>query len=161
MAHFRPISRHFVFPVERKGDTLIITPAGDAGSYAGIDVQGELNQVLRLYDNPRLKNAIVDLSGSNYFGSEIVGAMNCLGSHVRERGGRFAVCEASPDMRAGLHIMKLDTLWPLYDGRREAENAIVTQTWGEWIHANLGVIAMTAAIVLAAILAAWWLWGRN
>ena len=131
MAHFRDVSRHVVFPLKRKGDTLIVSPAGDVGSFTSADVQGELNQVVKLFDDPRLKNVIVDLGSSNYFGSEMIGAINFLGSHVRERGGRFAVCEASPDMRQGLHIMKLDTIWPLHESRREAENAVVTQSLGQ------------------------------
>jgi anti-anti-sigma factor len=150
MARFRPVEKHVVFPVECKGDTVIVFPTGAATSFTGAELQGELNQVLKLFDNPRLRNAIVDLSAANYFGSEIVGALNHLCSFVRDRGGRFAVCAASPDMREGLHLMKLDTVWPMFATRRQAEKAIVSRRMSETLQTS----AVSWAVLLFAVILA-------
>ena len=151
---------HRVFPIELRGDTLIVTPAGDASGFSGTQFHAELNTVVKLVERPNILKLIVDLSHSNYFGSEMIGAINMLGTRTREHGGYFAVCEASPDMRAGLAMLNLDDHWMLFPTRKQALQAIGGGTAGRTIRIAAGV-AVALLILVSAVTAALLMSGRD
>ena len=111
---------HRVFLVEVEGYTLVVTPRGDAVSFRATDVAGELQTVLELADSPGINNLVVDLGGSEYFGSTMIGAINQLGNRFRNSGGRIALCNASLQMANVLDIMHLGDVWMTFDSRKIA-----------------------------------------
>ncbi|GAB4143725.1 MAG: hypothetical protein Tsb009_15000 [Planctomycetaceae bacterium] len=144
-----------VFPVELRGDTLIVTPHGDAAGFGTREFQAELNTVLTFLEDPDVHSLIVDLSTSNYYGSQVVGAINSLVLKIRETGGRAGICGVSQDMQAVLETMKLDSLWTFYGTRQDAMAALTTESFGDKLSANLHsrrmrpvLIAVSIAIVL-------------
>ena len=115
---------HRVFLVEVEGNTLVVTPRGDAVSFRATDVAGELQTVLELAGSPGINNLVVDLGSSEYFGSTMIGAINQLGSQFRYIGGRVALCNLSPQMNDMLEIMHLKELWMIFDTRKIALRAM-------------------------------------
>ncbi|MCH8830764.1 MAG: hypothetical protein IID45_14400, partial [Planctomycetes bacterium] len=75
---------HTVFPVERRGDTLIVTPRGSASGFGIREMESELKTVLAILDGPEIKNVIVDLQAAEYFGSQMIGAINSMILPVRD-----------------------------------------------------------------------------
>lgn len=115
---------HKVFLAELEGNTLVVTPRGDAVGFRDTDVGGELKTLLELAGSPGVVNLVVDLGNSEYFGSTMIGAINQLGSQFRDAGGRIAMCNVSAQMRDMLDIMHLDEMWMQFDSRKIALRAM-------------------------------------
>lgn len=115
---------HKVFPAELEGNTLIVTPRGDAVGFRDTDVAGELKTLLELAGSPGIVNLVVDLVNSNYFGSTMIGAINQLGLRFRDAGGRIALCNVSTQMADMLEIMHLNEVWMNFDSRKIALKAM-------------------------------------
>ncbi len=115
---------HKVFFAEQDGNTLVVTPRGDAVGFRDSDVAGELKTVLDLAGSPGIINLVIDLRSSDYFGSTMIGAINQLGSEFRYIGGRVALCNVSPQMSDMLEIMHLKDLWMIFDTRKIALRAM-------------------------------------
>lgn len=145
---------HIILPVERLGDTLLIVPHGDLGGFSAQTFQAEFQRLQRLLADPSLKNLIIDLGDSRYFGSEMMGALIALREQVVGRG-RVAVTDCSPDTRAGLEIIKADTLFEFFDTRAQAIRRIASLSVGERIARHRGPLRWVAILALAAAL----VWG--
>lgn len=115
---------HRVLEVDLTGDTLVVIPAGDAVGFGLNVVNNEVAKVLEFSRSSRVQHLVIDLSRANYFGSVMIGEFMRLGTSVRDRGGRIALCGASADMQDVLRIMKLDTMWELFPRRDDAVRAI-------------------------------------
>lgn len=135
MARFTNLDRHSLYPVEIFGDTLVVSPRGDAAGFNPTAVNHEMATVMELAQSPGVTHLIVDFSGANYFGSIVLGGLVQLTQTVKKRGGRTAICDASQDMQDILRIMKLDALWETFPNRgtalrRIAKIPIQQQLWG-------------------------------
>lgn len=115
---------HKVFLAEQEGNTLVVTPRGDAVGFRESDVAGELKTVSDLAGSPGIINLVIDLGLSEYFGSTMIGAINQLGTEFRYIGGRVALCNVSPQMNDMLDIMHLKDLWMIFDSRKIALRAM-------------------------------------
>ena len=124
MSKLKQTEFHKAFPAELRKETLVVSPAGDAVGFRELDLNKEIKTLLEILDQPEVKNLVVDLGTSKYYGTIIIGAFNVLGTKVRETGGKIAMCNASEDMRGILRVMNLDTLWPHYDSLKEALKAM-------------------------------------
>jgi anti-anti-sigma factor len=124
MGRLQQTQFHKVFLAEQEGNTLVVTPRGDAIGFRDSDVAGELKTLLDLAGSPGIINLIVDLGSSDYFGSTMIGAINQLGSQFRYIGGRVALCNLSPQMNDMLEIMHLKELWMIFDTRKIALRAM-------------------------------------
>lgn len=120
MARLEQTRFHKVFLAELEGNTLVVAPRGDAVGFRESDVAGELKTLLELPGSPGILNLVVDLGGSAYFGSTMIGAINQLGARFREIGGKIALCGASPQMTEMLDIMHLGDVWMNFDTRKIA-----------------------------------------
>jgi anti-anti-sigma factor len=115
---------HKVFLVEAKGDTLIVSPTGEAFEFRHSLVISEMNTILELLEEPEVRNLVIDLGREEYFGSVIIGAVNNMINNVLDRGGQVATCNASEEMRNVIQIMNLTERWPNYPSRRKALKAV-------------------------------------
>ena len=115
---------HKVFLVEGKGDTLIVSPTGEACEFRHSLVIDETNTILKLLEEPEICNLVIDLSREEYFGSVIIGAANTMINKVLDRGGRAATCNASEEMQNVIQIMNLSERWTNYPSRRKALKAV-------------------------------------
>lgn len=115
---------HRVFLVESKGDTLIVSPTGEAFEFRHTMVISEMNAILELLEEPEVRNLVIDLSREEYYGSVIIGALNTMVSHMVDNGRRVATCCASEDMQNVIRIMGLSERWPNHPTRRKALKAL-------------------------------------
>jgi anti-anti-sigma factor len=109
-----------IFSLTETKGVLVIAPAGDAISFRDVDVAAAVNDVLSRVNALPQPRVVVDLGGSQYFGSIMIGAVSQVAERVREHGGVFAVCALSPDMQQVLTAMKLADRWPTFDTQKAA-----------------------------------------
>lgn len=105
---------HTVFPAERRGDTLIVTPTGDLGGFGRNVVEAELQNLRSLFDQDDVSKLIFDLSDAPYFGSEMIATMISFTQKSRPEQ-KVAVCGASSDMQVTLKMMRVETIMPVFD----------------------------------------------
>ena len=110
--------------VERKRDTLIVIPQGDAVGFRTTEVQKEFLAVVELLDSSDVAGVVVDLGQASYFGSLVIGRIIELANKIRSQGGRIALCRVSDQMREFLSVMKLQDLLPQYASRKQALAAV-------------------------------------
>lgn len=115
MTKLEKTKNHKVFLADLQGDTMVVTPQGDAAGFREADIAIELKTLLELVTDPRVANLVVDFGRSNYFGSVIIGAVHNLGVKVRSGGGKLGMCDVSEEMLETLRTLKLDTIWTHYD----------------------------------------------
>lgn len=115
---------HKVFLARLEGNTLVVTPRGDAIGFRESDVTGELKTLLGLAGSPGIVNLVVDLGSSNYFGALMIESINQLGSRFQQAGGRIALCEASSQMTEVLRIKRISDSWMSFDTRKIAVKAM-------------------------------------
>lgn len=118
------LQHHRVFPVERKGDILIVVPSGDAVGFREADLEHELKAILEELQSRTAPKLVIDFSSDVYFGSVVIGAVTQMARTATQRGGKAVLCNASHDMRQMLSVLKLDTLWPILPTRRQALKAV-------------------------------------
>ncbi len=111
--------------VERQGDTLVLTPRRDLRELEFEEIEAEWAEVLsRLEHEPHGWSAVVDFGHTDYFGSTALGMLTRLWQWLRARGGRMALCHLSAHEREILTITGLIGLWPIYNTRKEAVEAM-------------------------------------
>tara|TARA_R110002111_G_scaffold177322_1_gene243371 strand:- start:2870 stop:3241 length:372 start_codon:yes stop_codon:yes gene_type:complete len=113
-----------IFEVEQTAPNLVVVPQGSTMQFQYSNVQVESNKVLRLFDNPELKNVVIDLAKVDYLDSIIIGAIIRLLQRARQTGGQAVFCNASDNMQNIMKCIKVGTLWPLFDSREEALTAL-------------------------------------
>ena len=158
MSNPSAIDLHRVFPVEIKGDTVIVTPKGDAVGFGHTEVQQELSAIEQLLKQSNARHLIVDLRHANYFGSEMIGLINQLGLQGRESGGRIALCNASADMRDILRVMNFDTIWEFYDTRALAVRQLVTEPFSQKLSSFRGVMVAVIALGVVGLILFYYPW---
>ncbi len=143
------IELHRLFLVERRGDTLIVSPKGDPAGFANLNFSVEHAALLGLIEKDGYQNVLVDFSASNYFGAKILGALSEWANRVESKGGRFAICELSDDMKELLHIFQFDGQWQQFSTRAEGIGAIVTETPLQKLRFNWKPLTFVACTFLA------------
>jgi anti-anti-sigma factor len=109
-----------IFAVDCDGPTLVITPQVEGTGFRYQQLHIEANALQRKFDTKQFSNLVVDLSGLNYFGSELIGVLIRLARTATNSNGRAAMCGPSPKMLEVLDSMRLRKLWPIFDSRSEA-----------------------------------------
>jgi anti-anti-sigma factor len=106
--------------IESRDETVIVTPTASLSEFDFQRIEAEAKAVLALFDDRRLRNAVIDLCRTAYSGSTALGFFVRLWKKVSLKGGRMAVCNASPQEREILSVTGIDTLWPICASREEA-----------------------------------------
>ena len=111
-----------IFPIERLGDTLVVTPTGVLHGFSPNAVQTELKRVMRTLQELKLRNVVIDLHRSNYFGSNMLSVFLELKTCCPD--GQVALCNVSGPMEYLLKLSQLEEAFPVYDSRRQAVSRI-------------------------------------
>lgn len=113
-----------VFKVERHGNTLIVLPQGPALHFQHNEVHLESNALYRALDGAGMLHVIIDLQDVDYVDSVIISSiLRCL-TKCKQRRGKSVFCNASENMAELLKCIRLGKLWPSYDTREEALQAV-------------------------------------
>src|SRR3974377_258507 len=109
-----------VFDVEVSGETLIVIPQKDLSelAFGSIEASGKL--ILERFVKEELKNVVVDLHKTDYYGSSALGFFLKRWKKVRQQGGHMALCNISEHEKEILRVMKLHHLWPICSSRQDA-----------------------------------------
>lgn len=109
-----------VFHREEQGQSLILTPHSPLGGLFEAEIDKEAGELLEMINQTWGTAVILDLAGSDYLGTALLGAVVRLWKRVSQRGGRLALCRVSGPVHDTLRITKLHTVWPIFDTREEA-----------------------------------------
>ncbi len=113
-----------IIEVERQGDTLVLTPQQDLRELEYQEITAEGEELLRLADDPAIRNVVVDLGRTDYFGSTALGLLAQLRQRLRARGGHMALCNVSTHESEILAVTRLAGFWSVHPTREEALAAV-------------------------------------
>nr|AUN35873.1 hypothetical protein [uncultured bacterium] len=111
---------HKVFRVEFEGPTAIVVPPANPISFRYNEIHLEANAVIRMIDDPEVKNMVIDFTNVDYASSMIIGALIRMARKVTNHGGQAIMCHANGNMLEILTTMNLLKLWPHFDSRELA-----------------------------------------
>jgi anti-anti-sigma factor len=112
--------------VERRGDTLVLTPQQDLRELDFQEIEAEGEELLRLAEDPSVRNVVVDLGRTDYFGSTALGLLAQLHQRVRTRRSRMALCNASAHESQIMAVTRLTGFWSVHPCLEEAIAAVAT-----------------------------------
>ena len=148
-------ARHHVLPTTREGDTLIVSPVGDLTGFGTNEMQEEVERIVHFLDDPSIRNVVIDLSNSNYYGTAILSVFVRLKEACRE--GQTVLCEVSHDMHLVLELFKLEESFPVYESRRKAVSRVARiplrqRLWAKYSFAK----SLTAVVLLVGLIWVGW-----
>lgn len=138
---------HRVYRTEILGDTMVVTLQGDAAGFAIGAVHNEMVTLVNIARQPEVKHLVIDMSGSNYYGSLILGEIMNLGQAIKEKHGRCAIAGISNDMKEVLRMMRLDGMWERYPTMSMALRALADIPWQQKVKPYLKPVGITTAVV--------------
>ena len=119
-----PSKQSQCFHIERHGDIAVITPSPEVEKMPENLMDQAAKMVLAPLKADPPAGLIFDLSRVDYFGSVFLSFLLRCHKRVKEHGSEVVVAGASPRARELLHMTALDTLWALYNTRKEAVAAL-------------------------------------
>jgi anti-sigma B factor antagonist len=112
------------FVIERHGDVAIITPSPEVEKMPENQMEQAAQLVLAPLRTDPPAGLVFDLSKVDYVGSVFLSFLLRCHKRVKEHGSEVVVAGASAKARELLHMTALDTLWALYNTRKEAVAAL-------------------------------------
>jgi anti-sigma B factor antagonist len=112
------------FTIERRGDLTVITATRELERIEfGLEelVSELILKPLRRQENPLI---VFDLSGVDYFGSMFLALLIRCWKLALSQGGTMALSGVNEPTRELLRVTALDTVWPMYQSKREAIEAL-------------------------------------
>jgi anti-anti-sigma factor len=113
------------FTIERHGDVHVVSPSQALERMDAALVGDAATLMLE----PLLRNespqVVVDLQELASFGTPFLAMLIRCWKRISERGGTMVISNASPEVLQLFKITRFDTLWPLYETRGEAVNALM------------------------------------
>jgi anti-anti-sigma factor len=124
MTSHQPSAPDDGFTIERHGELTVIT-ATAAVDRIDFSLEEQVADLilkpLRRQENPSI---VFDLSRAQIFGSMFLALMIRCWKLALSQGGTMALCGVSNQARELLRVTALDMVWPIYDSRREAMEAL-------------------------------------
>lgn len=108
------------FDIDKRGDVLIVTPAGDMGELEFELINLGIKEVLHAIQESSVKSLVMDFRKTTYFGSTALGFFLRVWKTISMRNGRMAFCNTSEHEREILKVTKLDTLWEICSTQADA-----------------------------------------
>ncbi|MFQ3650108.1 MAG: STAS domain-containing protein [Gemmataceae bacterium] len=114
------------FVVEYHGEIVIVTTSPGVERLPESTLEQAAQLVLASLKRDPPSVLIFDLSNVNFLGSMFLTFLLRCHKRAKEQNSNVEVCIAGASAKAKelLHITALDTLWPLYDSRKEAIAAL-------------------------------------
>jgi anti-sigma B factor antagonist len=112
------------FTIERRGDMTVITATRELERIEfGLEelVSNLILQPLHRQENPLI---VFDLSGVDNFGSMFLALLIRCWKLALSQGGTMALAGVNERTRELLRITALDMVWPIYQSKREAIEAL-------------------------------------
>ncbi len=113
-----------VVDLEWHGDALVVVARGAVETLNWALVQEAADIVLDPLRETPSPLVVFDMSDVKYFGSVFMALLLKCQRIGKPRGGLVVLCGLNDLAKDLLHTTALDTLWPIYDTRAEALEAI-------------------------------------
>ena len=113
-----------IFEIEQQDDTIIVVPTVDLQELDYQRIEEGATRILDLLNGAGMKNVVMDLYRTEYYGSTALGFFLKLLKRVRRKNGHMAFCNVSDHEKEILQITKLDHSWPICSSRSEALEAV-------------------------------------
>jgi anti-anti-sigma factor len=109
-----------LFSTYCRDGALIVAPVEPIGSLNAAEVRGEAEGLMAEVHAQGVAKVIFEMSRADYFGSQVIELMILVWRYLAPAQGRLALCQLSPAAKEMLHVVGLDTLWPVCDTLDEA-----------------------------------------
>jgi len=113
-----------IFEIEQQNDTIIVVPVVNLRELEYQRIEEGARKVLDFLNSNGIKNVVLDLHKTDYYGSSALGIFMKFWKRVRERNGRMAFCNVSAHEKDILQFTHLDHLWQICSSRNEALEAV-------------------------------------
>jgi anti-sigma B factor antagonist len=127
MSSRNPSSSDEAFTIERHGDLTVITATRALEQIEfGLEEQvaDMILKPLQRQENPLI---VFDLSQVDNFGSMFLALLIRCWKLAMSRGGTMALAGVTERTRELLRVTALDIVWPIYDSKREAMDALLLE----------------------------------
>jgi anti-anti-sigma factor len=114
------------FTIERHGEVSVVCPSlilEHLDSALVTDAAALMLEPLLRNESPQV---VIDLGQLPSFGTPFLAMLIRCWKRISECGGTMVISNVSTDVRQLLKITKFDTLWPIYEDRSEAVNALIS-----------------------------------
>ena len=105
---------------DKYGPTVVVHLGSSYKSLNEDCVERVEHFLLSAADLPDAKYLVIDLSGTEYFGSRFIEALFRAHNRMKRKGGRFALSGLQPYPEQVIRISRLDTIWPLFKTPQDA-----------------------------------------
>lgn len=113
-----------VFTIERRGELTVIT-ATEALEHIEFGLEETVSElILEPLKHQQQPSIVIDLSRVRYFGSMFLALLIRCWKLVISRGGSMALSGVDDRSRELLRVTSLDIVWPIYQSKREAIEAL-------------------------------------
>ena len=119
-----PEPAHESFNIERHGEVAVVTPSAKVEEMHETMIEQAARMVIQSLKADPPAGIVVDLSQVTYFGSVFVSFLLRCHSQARKHGSEIVLAGASEPARELLKLLDLETLWAIYDTRKEAIEAL-------------------------------------
>jgi anti-anti-sigma factor len=113
------------FTIERTGEVTIITASSALETIDPTVVEQAAELMLQPLRHLEVPLVVVDLSRVDFFGSSFLSLLLRCWKLANAKGGQMVLSGVSTRARELLHITSLDMVWPIYESRREAVEALL------------------------------------
>lgn len=110
--------------IERHDDIAIVTPSPQVEEMHETAIEQAAKMVIQSLREDPPSGIVVDLSRVNYFGSVFVSFLLRCHSLARKNATEIVLAGPSEAARELLQLLDLETLWAIYETRREAIEAL-------------------------------------
>jgi anti-anti-sigma factor len=112
------------FAMERAGSVLVVVLGQSLDSLGGSELLAERTLLLEEIRDPAIEAVVFDFANVEYFGSLVLDTLCQVWKHLRERGGKMALCSLSEAGDKVLRTSRLDALWHPHSSRLSALTAL-------------------------------------
>jgi anti-sigma B factor antagonist len=112
------------FRIERHGEIAVVIPSAKVEEMHETLIEQAARLVVQSLREDPPAGIVVDLSQVNYFGSVFVSFLLRCHALAKKSDSEIVLAGASEPARELLHLLDLETLWALYDTRKEAVEAL-------------------------------------
>lgn len=115
------------FTIERRGEVTVFVASPALESLEYSLATEAANFLLRPLDAQDVPLVVIDLSRVDYFGSVFLAILLRCWKLISGKGGMMALAGVSPRAMELLRMTSLDFVWPIYETRREAIDALLSE----------------------------------
>jgi anti-anti-sigma factor len=112
--------------LEQHGTVAVLIPSPEAGALTEHPLEQAATAVLIPLAALPPAGIVMDLSRMDYFGSRFIGFLIRCHKLVKNSGGQMVVAGASERIHELLRLSALDRVWPFYQNRSEAVQALTS-----------------------------------